>query len=251
MKPTSTPGSPAGFTLIELLVVIAIIGVLASMLLPALSQAKAKGNAIKCVSNTKQLALAMDLYADDNNDLLTPGHFRYIGNVLVNETWAEHILPYFETTNLFRCPSAPKNVNERLWGICTIKNNYALNFDIGKRATEKPTAKGTVVRPSSTVSITDGGVLAVDSPNGDIAATPTSTYKPGCWILIRPAGSEAFGTLQVTTLNQGNSPDWGGPHLRHNNRSDVAFLDGHVESMESRVWYYSNTPWLDPAIGGP
>ena len=40
----------------------------------------------------------------------------------------------------------------------------------------------------------DGGTLAVDSPNGSVAVTPLSLYKPGCWILIRPAGSEAFGT---------------------------------------------------------
>src|SRR2546422_9707917 len=55
----------AGFTLIELLVVIAVIAILASLLLPALSSAKSSAQSVQCMSNLKQLGLALNMYVND------------------------------------------------------------------------------------------------------------------------------------------------------------------------------------------
>lgn len=70
---THTNSQRRGFTLVELLVVIGIIAVLISILLPSLAKAREQANLVKCMSNLRQVSMAMLLYANDNHNYLWPG----------------------------------------------------------------------------------------------------------------------------------------------------------------------------------
>ncbi len=108
-----------GFTLIELLVVIAIIAILAAILFPVFARAREKAKQTSCLSNLKQLGLAMVMYAQDYDETHTRLSFGYLYSPPVPSepafnkrsdgrweyTWPTTIYPYVNNTQIFRCPS--------------------------------------------------------------------------------------------------------------------------------------------------
>ncbi len=127
-----------GFTLIELLVVIAIIAILASMLLPTLGKAKERALTSQCANQLRQLGFAMQMYGEDNNNLLPMAN----GSVPWNSTnpvpWMRPLMEYYQTTNILRCPSLSRNYE---------KSPY--NYFMGDRAVFVKTGSHGSVKLSS------------------------------------------------------------------------------------------------------
>ena len=222
LKITKHPNSfYNGFTLIELLVVISIIALLVAILLPALSQARATAKVAMCGSNERQIAIAMTMYADEDQRGRTPFQnvalLNYGGNYYVNAnqrlyngTTARaqgllHLLGFIQGHQVFECPEDPFPSD----GPATFGTSHGSSYHTRDDHAEQHTS------PSAPIN--------------------------GLGFAIHVAGSkDVIGADEWrvnTHISSTNYDSWHG-----NDKRNVFYADGHVQTLEFAInWFGDST----------
>jgi len=197
-----------GFTLIELLVVIAIIAILAAILFPVFARAREKARQTSCLSNVKQIALGILMYAQDYDEVLVPMQ----NTTSSSSRWYNLLQPYVKNMQIFRCPSKAFTI-----GYGVSYRNLAEDTGAGGRAC----SLGAIQSPAEALLIGDTERL-----NAGAVSQMDWYYSLRMYTLGQIAG---YNTNGIPTPG------------RHNDGNNVGFCDGHAkwistQTMSDRNW---------------
>ncbi len=166
-----------GFTLIELLVVIAIIAILAAILFPVFAQAREKARSISCLSNTKEVGLAVLQYVQDYDESMPSGV--YYSVYLPGLAWAGQTYPYMKNTQVYKCTDdTTPSIAASGASFAKFAESYVFNYNIPAFA---PALAG-LDAPASTVLAAEGrgDQAEISAPNEWSGADclPLTTCNP-------------------------------------------------------------------------
>jgi prepilin-type N-terminal cleavage/methylation domain-containing protein/prepilin-type processing-associated H-X9-DG protein len=232
------------FTLIELLVVIAIIAILAAILFPVFAQARAKARQASCLSNLKQIGVAVLMYTQDYDEMLPPSNYPAPASVGGNYNWYGFVDPYVKSG--ISISSNQLAANPKTFWICTEFGNRSAP---GTGACGLPTGTNANQSYAANVNIMPSLGINQSDQRGSFT-TLAALQQPAQVVLVAPLAAGRVWTMGIDTAcctsNDGNSPAniYCGARFRHSGGANYALADGHAK------WYSGPDRWDAQSLSG-